>query len=118
MTAAVGQQQAHASESRHYLREIARVLRPRARALATWLIHEPGRAAGPVRSTFDFRHTVGEVWTIDPVTPERAIAYTEAWIRTAAVQAGLAVEEPIRHGSWSGHPGFDFQDIVILRRPA
>lgn len=43
----------------------------------------------------------------------------ESYVDRAAHAAGLAIERPVRYGSWSGRsPAFDFQDIVILHKPA
>ena len=64
-----------------------------------------------------FDHVQGEGLTIDPQTPERAMAYSERWVRNAFAGAGLEISEPIHFGSWSGQAGgVDFQDMVLVRR--
>jgi SAM-dependent methyltransferase len=111
----------HAGEVRRYLDELRRVLRPGGRALVTFFIFEdsPSLPAGQRRPAMNFRYPVSEGYTIDPDTPERAIGYSESWIRAAVRAAGLAVEDPIRYGSWSGRAdGVDFQDMVLLRKGA
>jgi len=105
----------HGPETRNYLAQLARVLKPGGRALLTFFLKP--QAAVPADRP-QFAHRAGEGWTIDPVTPERAIAYDETWLRAQAQAAGLAVDEPVRYGAWSGRADpFDYQDIVMLRRP-
>jgi SAM-dependent methyltransferase len=102
-----------AEEVRHYLAEIARVLKPAGRAFLTFFM-----ADGPTTSGgLDFRFAIDEGWTIDAAAPERAIAYPEPWVRDAAQRLGLVVQEPIRRGTWSGSSGLDFQDALIVCRP-
>jgi hypothetical protein len=103
----------HSQEVRNYLAEIRRTLRPGGRALLTFFIAEGSRDG----AALDFRFRVADGWTIDPNTPERAIAYPETWLREAFDAAGLAIQDPIRHGSWSGErAGLDFQDIILAHR--
>ncbi len=107
----------HADEIRNYLAELGRVLRPGGRALLTFFICE-GTTGRPA-AAMDFRHVQGEGLTIDPQTPERAMAFSEGWVRQAFEGAGLAISEPILYGNWSGRTGgADFQDMVLAHRPA
>ncbi|HLY89609.1 MAG TPA: class I SAM-dependent methyltransferase [Acetobacteraceae bacterium] len=108
----------HPEEIRRYLDEMRRVLRYEGRALATFFICDgPQPAEAGARSVMDFRYPISEGYTVDPDTPERAIAYREDWIRRNVGEAGLRVQDPVRYGSWSGRrDGFDFQDIVLIRK--
>ena len=105
----------HADEIRNYLAELHRVLRPGGRALLTFFICE-GTTGRPA-AAMDFCHVQGEGLTIDPQTPERAMAFSEGWVRKAFDGAGLAIREPILYGNWSGRTdGADFQDMVLAVR--
>jgi SAM-dependent methyltransferase len=106
-------------EVTRYLDELGRVLKPGGRCLLTFFLLSPASleriAAG--RSAIDFRHEMDGFRTSDRRTPEAAIALPEDFVRGLFEQAGLAVEEPIRFGSWSGRPDFlSYQDIVLARK--
>ena len=111
----------HAGEIRHYLAELRRVLKPQGRALLTFFIcgEASTGANGHAHAAMDFRFAQGEGFTIDPQTPERAMGYREPWLRDALAGAGLAIDEPIRYGGWSGRAdAVDFQDMVRVRHAA
>jgi len=106
------------ADTRHYLAELGRVLRPGASALLTFFLITPDSegeiAAG--RAAFDFRHEAGGALTTDPRQPEEAIAYRLEDIRGMLAEAGLPVSEPVHRGEWANAPGApSFQDIVIAR---
>lgn len=109
------------TETEHYLRETARVLRPGGTCLLTFFLldehAEAEMAAG--RASFNFRHPIEGGFTTDPSQPEEAIAFPVADLREMAAAAGLEIEEPIRFGLWSNHPeGPAGQDIILARRAA
>lgn len=100
-------------EVRRYLAEISRVLAPEGRALMTLFLL--GRAApSPGELRFDHR---GEGYrTVNARVPEEAVAYDEADVRRWLSDAGLAVVDPIRSGSWSGAPAaVSYQDVVVAK---
>jgi SAM-dependent methyltransferase len=109
----------HSDEVRHYFAELRRVLSPAGRAFLTFFALEgkSGELAAQRAPAMDFRFPVVDGKTIDPHTPERAIAYPTDWIADALGKVGLNLVTPIRYGSWSGRTGaLDFQDILLVRR--
>jgi SAM-dependent methyltransferase len=110
-----------AIEIEHYVREIARVLRPDGRCLATFFVLSPGSLArmeeGRAQHDRRFRHAVdGEPsLTTTPEQPEIALAYPEPWVRECFADAGLTVEG-LHEGGWSGAADARHgQDIVLAR---
>jgi SAM-dependent methyltransferase len=102
----------------NYIREIARVLRPRGRCFATFfLLNDEARrnlAAG--RAVFNFRFKRPGYWTTHRRKPEAAIAYEETDVFEKLEHNGLQISA-IRYGAWSGRDdGLSLQDIVVATR--
>lgn len=103
-----------------YLRQIARVLKPGGRCLATFFILNPESKAGMMRyNGLQFVHDHGHYALIDPHVKEANIAFEQAWLEKSIRQAGLEIA-----GNWPGYwPGRDknacegFQDTLLLRKP-
>ena len=107
-------------DAENYLAQIARALKPGGRCLVTWfLLDQASRdLAAEGRSAIGFRHAGPGYCTANPDAPEDALARDEADVRALYARHGLALEEPIRYGTWSGRPGgLSFQDIVLARAP-
>ncbi len=107
-------------EVRHYLGEIARVLRPGGRCLATWFLMDDasreGVAAG--RASEALRHRWGDGYVSRRWMPEWAVGFDEPRVREWVAERGLAVRLT-RHGGWSGRSGgASYQDILVLERDA
>jgi SAM-dependent methyltransferase len=103
----------------NYLGQVARVLRPGGRMLATFFLLN-GDAEGAVRSGrafYDFRFARDGHRVVDPDNPEYAVAYPEADALRALARNGLALRPPVHHGSWTGRGGESFQDIVVATKP-
>jgi SAM-dependent methyltransferase len=103
-------------DTRHYLREIARLLRPTGRLFSTWFLLNPAQAAlaGEGRNLIDFRFAGSGYRTRDASVPESAVAVEETLVRAMHAEAGLAIREPIRFGGWTGRgDGLSLQDIVL-----
>jgi SAM-dependent methyltransferase len=101
---------------RHYLHEIARLLRPKGRMLATFFLLNPYQQelAHQKRCAVDFRYGRGLYRIRDEAIPESAIAVEEEEVRNMLDEAQLKLLEPIRFGNWSGRKdGLSFQDIVL-----
>jgi SAM-dependent methyltransferase len=106
-------------ETRHYLAETARVLRPGGACLLTFFLLTPEAEAEVEagRADFDFRHPVEGGRTTDPRQPEEAIAFRTEVLRELLAEAGLRVREPLHLGSWANAPGApSMQDIVVAER--
>jgi ubiquinone/menaquinone biosynthesis C-methylase UbiE len=106
-------------DTENYLREVARLLRPQGRGLATFfLLNETQRSlAGQGRNNIDFKYGSGLYRTRSEITPESAVAYDENFVRQLLVQCGLELAEPVHYGTWSGRSdGLSYQDILLIRR--
>jgi SAM-dependent methyltransferase len=99
----------------HYLSQIARVLKPSGRCLATCYLmnEETARFIERGRSALDFRKETGDCFALNPEIPEYTLAYHEKKVRLMGQRQGLVIET-IRPGSWCGRSEFlSFQDIVV-----
>jgi ubiquinone/menaquinone biosynthesis C-methylase UbiE len=100
----------------NYLREIARVLKPGGKCLITFLLmNEESRALiRAKKSDLEFVHEMDGYFTTKPNDPEAAIAYDEKIALQFFERCGLAVEPPLRYGSWCGRKQYlSYQDIVV-----
>ena len=103
---------------RNYFNEIRRMLEPRGRVLASFILlndvserHAAGNA-GAMAFPFDGHGCR----LLDPAIPEYKVAYDERVLREVAAEHGLTIEA-IKYGSWSGRPDFlSFQDLVLFSR--
>lgn len=107
------------AEVEHYVRELARMLRPGGRCFMTFFLlnaeSEALIAAG--QTAYRFVHDFETHRVINPRLPQAAVAYPEARVRGWLAASGLAVQEPIHYGNWCARPRFvDGQDIVIAVR--
>jgi SAM-dependent methyltransferase len=109
-----------APDLERYLAEIARVLKPGGRCLATFFLlnEESRRLIAQDRSALDFKHRRDDgCLTISERDPEEAIAYDEVLILNLFEKHNLEVLQPIHYGSWSGRPRFlSYQDIVLATK--
>lgn len=107
------------AEAAHYLAELGRVLKTGGRCLATFFLLNPEADglidAGKSRHVMQPRDGLIRVHSRE--VPEACIALDEGFVMNAARKAGLTAD-PVRYGSWCGRDdGFEFQDVVILRKP-
>ena len=103
----------------NYLKEVARLLPAKGRALATFfLLNERQEALGREGlNRIDFRYGEG-VWRhAYRESPESAVAYREEFVLELLKRHGLALKRPVIYGSWSGfREGLSFQDMLLLER--
>jgi SAM-dependent methyltransferase len=105
----------------HYLRELARVLKPGGRCLASYFLlnedSERAIRAGTVKPLHRFPEKLPGCRVLSKELPESAVAYEEARIRALYPKCGLEIIEPIRHGKWAGHDSRTGQDVVLAVKP-
>lgn len=101
----------------NYLGEIARVLKPGGRCLATFFImNEETKQYMDAFHGLKFAHDRGDYLLLDPKVKEANVAYKEAPLFRSIEAHGLKVES-LQYGYWSGREKencVDFQDILIL----
>ena len=102
-----------------YMQEIARVLAPGGRCLATFfLLNDDSRGLiAQGRSTQPFVDVAAPYAIVDPAHPEHAVAYEQSWVLSQLGEAGMTPRTPPHYGSWCGRTDFtSYQDIVIADR--
>lgn len=104
-------------EVQHYLSEIVRVLRPGGRCFSTFFLlnaESLGLMRAGLSPHFPFAHRLDDCRVQDADVPEAAVAYDEERIRRWHQAAGLAIDEPVRYGTWCSRlDGLSLQDIVL-----
>lgn len=108
-------------DTANYLQQIARVLKPGGRCLATFFILTEDSKSGMMRYTgLKFVHQHGHYALLDPAVKEANIAFEEAWLQEKVAAAGLQIERNFP-GYWPGREKNQcegFQDMLLLRKPA
>ena len=99
----------------NYVRELARVLRPGGRCVATYfLMNEEATRLMGGHGQFGFDQ--GEQLVVDARVPERAVAFREDDVRALHAASGLPIEA-VHYGSWCGRGRHtSFQDITVSIR--
>jgi SAM-dependent methyltransferase len=89
----------------HYVGEIARVLKPGGRILATYFLLKPGLST--TRGAMHFSIEGDGYRTISAARPEAAIALPESFVVSLHERYNLTIEQPIEYG---------FQDLIVARK--
>lgn len=108
-----------AGDMENYVSEIARVLKPSGRVLATCFLlnDESKKLMGEGQSRFQFSFKQENCFVQDAMRPEDAIAFDESYLRRVFEKHELTIQNPIQFGAWCGRSnGLSFQDIVLARK--
>ena len=103
----------------NYFREVARLLSPGGRCLATlFLLNEQQRSlAADGKNVLSFCFGEGMWRYVYEHSPENAVGYEEEYVYELLTRHGLELSETPYYGSWSGRTdGLSFQDMLIIRR--
>ena len=107
------------AEVENYLREVARLLKPNGRCLATFfLLNQEQRAlAAEDRNALKFNFGTEEWRYLYEHSPESASAYDDGYILNLLDKHGLKLSAPIYYGHWSGRKdGVSFQDMLVVEK--
>lgn len=107
----------------HYLKEFKRVLKPDGLVLTSFFIIdtkslESLQRGSKGRHPLTFKHKLNkDCYINDPDHPEGAMGYTPRKIKAMLRRSGLGIHGRFAHrGIWSGLPGANGQDILILEK--
>ncbi len=107
------------AEVLHYAGEVARLLAPGGRCLATaFLLNPPARkalATGLGRLAFDAADPAPEQYA-DAEAPMAAVAFDEDFLVEKFLRHGLRRRSPVLYGHWSGRHSASFQDVCVFER--
>jgi SAM-dependent methyltransferase len=106
----------------HYMREIARVLKPDGQAYATFFLYseatiEAARRTNVTHNNLRFEHAFGDgCFVNDASYPTGAVAFTDAAMQRMMAHAGVRLARPFLKGAWSGLHAApdDGQEVAIL----
>jgi SAM-dependent methyltransferase len=105
-------------ECEHYLAEVARVLAPGGRMLATFfLLNDTSRALiAEGQAGLAFTDADEVVAVVDEAVPEEAVAYADEWVFETLRRHDLVLTQ-VHPGSWCGREEFvSFQDVVVASK--
>jgi SAM-dependent methyltransferase len=105
-----------ADDLRHYLAQIARVLAPGGRSMATFRLMDRPETVTTPEAVYEFSHDFGDFLAAHATVPERAVAYREAFVREAYAAAGLEVSSIHYRGRQPVVKASVWQDAVIAVR--
>lgn len=102
----------------NYLSEMARLLKPNGRCLASFFFLNDEQRALAARNQNALPFTWGDDrWRyVYEHSPESASAYEETYILELLRQHNLELRAPIRYGTWTGRKnGLSFQDLLQIQ---
>lgn len=109
------------ADIQRYLHEIRRVLRPGGLALTTWFVYNDEilpKATDPASTRFPMTNEINAVTRYtEAEDPLRAIAFDEDHVRNMITAAGLVLKT-FERGSWWNTGKGEFQDYLLLEKPA
>jgi SAM-dependent methyltransferase len=106
----------------HYLAETARVLRPGGTCVNTFFVIDAFAAAAMQTGTADRVYVdAGDgTYLCDPHDPNLGIGFAPDVIEQLHTARGLAIEFPVRFGTWNRRvtESFVYQDVFVASKPA
>lgn len=101
-----------------WMAEISRLLSQDGCCLASFFLFDEGAAElKSTRRGLSFGFGDGAYRYQSESVPERAVAYSESYVKRIVSRHGLTLQEPIRYGLWSGRAdGLSFQDLIVITR--
>jgi SAM-dependent methyltransferase len=92
------------ADTRRYIAEISRVLRPGGRCWATFYVLNADSVAlmESGRGSLRFKHDHGTYWTVNDKVPELSTGYEEGYITGLFERHGLSLADGLYPGGWCG----------------
>ena len=111
-----------AEDVKHYLCEVARVLKTGGRCLISFfLLNESSLTLMRANnSTINLNINLGSCWVADASDPEAVTGYEEDFVRAVYDRYNFEIKEPIHYGAWCGREKFlSYQDLILaFKTPA
>jgi ubiquinone/menaquinone biosynthesis C-methylase UbiE len=100
----------------NYVSEIARLLKPNGRCLASFFLLNDEQQALANQNALQFTYGDDHWRYVYEHSPESASAYKETYILELLRRHNLELREPIRYGTWTGRKnGLSFQDLFQIQ---
>jgi SAM-dependent methyltransferase len=93
------------------LRCLTAVTKPGCKLLTTWFLYNSRPRNGKLKFMYPYHHYFLERET----KPDLAVAYDEEYLTLVLRELGFNIINTY-YGTWTGHSGLSFQDILILER--
>jgi len=107
------------NDIRAYLNEVSRVMKHHEKCFITYYLIDDFAVSqiSSKRVSRDFCHDFVDFLSTNKRIPEQTIAVSESLIKSFYKKAGLVIDEPILHGSWSNREKyFSFQDAIVATK--
>jgi ubiquinone/menaquinone biosynthesis C-methylase UbiE len=99
-----------------YVSEIARLLKPNARCLASFFLLNDEQRALANQNALQFTYGDDRWRYVYEHSPESASAYDETYILELLRKHNLELRAPIHYGTWTGRKnGLSFQDLLQIQ---